>query len=42
MAYIDIKNKNWNKVIRYCEKVLDVDPDNIKIRYRMFIINKSR
>ena len=34
MAYIDIKTKNWNEVIRHSGKVLYIDPDNIKARYR--------
>ena len=38
MAYIDIKNKNWSEVIRHCGKVLYVDPDNIKARYRKCLV----
>ena len=34
MAYIDIKTKNWKEVIRHSGKVLYIDPDNIKARYR--------
>ena len=43
MAYIDIKNKNWSEVIRHCGKVLYVDPDNIKARYRkcLALINQG-
>ena len=41
--YIDIKNKNWNEEIRHCVKVLYVDPDNIKSRYRkcLALINQG-
>ena len=43
MAYIDINNKNWSEVIRHCGKVLYVDPDNIKARYRkcLALINQG-
>ena len=34
MAYIDIQNKNWKECIRHSSKVLFVDVDNIKARYR--------
>ncbi len=34
MAYIDIQNKNWKECIRHSSKVLYVDADNIKARYR--------
>ena len=43
MAYIDIKNKNWKEVIRHSSKVLYIDPDNIKARYRkcLALINQG-
>jgi len=43
MAYIDIKNKNWKEVIRHSGKVLFIDPDNIKARYRrcLALINQG-
>ena len=43
MTYIDIKNKNWNEVIRHCVKVLYVDPDNKKAVYRkcLALINQG-
>ena len=34
MAYIDIQNKNWKECIRHSSKVLFVDVDNVKARYR--------
>jgi hypothetical protein len=34
MAYIDIQNKNWSECIRHSSKVLFVDENNVKARYR--------
>jgi len=34
MSFIDLKNKDWNELIRHTNKVLHVDKSNVKAKYR--------
>ena len=34
MSFIDLKNKDWNEVIRHANKVLHADKSNVKAKYR--------
>ena len=34
LSYIDIQYKNWDECIRHSLKVLNIDPNNFKARYR--------